>query len=138
MDLSVHLTDGGAMDRPIEDHEIRARRLRRGSVAAGGLVLLLCVPFGLRWWLQPHVDADRIRIGVVERGPVEAAILCSGSVGPGNEQVIPSPFEARVRRVLEQPGTSLEAGRAVLELDDTQARKCRHIDKTLQAIEGFE
>ncbi len=110
------------MDREIEPQEIRARRNRNVVMVAGGVALAVLAIVGVRWMLQPSVNGNRVRFAEVERGDVEATILCSGTVVPAMEQVIPSPFEARVRRVLEQPGTSLEAGRAVLELDDTEAR----------------
>lgn len=110
------------MDRPLDQKEIKARQFRTLGMLVVGLGLAVASVVGLRWLLQPHVDGSRMRVAEVDQGPVEATILCSGTVVPSMEQVIPSPFQARVRRLVEQPGSSLEQGQVLLELDDTHAR----------------
>ncbi len=110
------------MDRPLDQKEIKAHQIRKLGVLVVGLGLAVVSVVGLRWLLQPHVDGNRVRFAEVDQGPIEATIQCSGTVVPAMEQVIPSPFQARVRRLVEQPGSSLEAGQVLLELDDTQAR----------------
>ena len=110
------------MDRAIEPQEIQSRKRRRGALVVGVVVAAVIVVLGLRSVLRPGVDGARIRMAEVERGGVEATILTSGTVLPAMEQVIPSPFEARVQRVLEHPGKELDPGQAVLELDDSEVR----------------
>ena len=72
--------------------------------------------------LSPSLPRDAIRTAVVERGPVDAAISATGVVVPAIEQVITSPVEARVLRLIERPGATLAAGQPILELDVSQAR----------------
>lgn len=110
------------MDRPIDDTEITARKRRTVALVVCAVTLAILSVIGLRWLLQPHVDGDRVRIAVVEQGPVEATIQCSGTIVPAMEQVISSPFEARIRRLIEQPGASLVQNQVLIELDDTRAR----------------
>ena len=110
------------MDRPI-DPDV-TRRQSRKRVAMGGTVLSLAVVAYL--WLpalvSPSLSRDRIRTATVERGPVDATISASGLVVPAVEQVITSPVEARVLKVLERPGAKLAAGQPILALDVSAAR----------------
>jgi HlyD family secretion protein len=58
-----------------------------------------------------------IRTARVDVGPIEATISASGTVVPEVERVLSSPFDTRVVRILEQPGSVLAAGEPILELD---------------------
>ncbi len=107
------------MDRELTTQTRVRRHLRRWLP---GLFLSLAAGGGLVWaigWLEPSLSRSQIRTGLVERGPIEAVIVGSGTVMPADEQVISSPIEARVMRVLQQPGAVLEAGDPILELDVT-------------------
>jgi HlyD family secretion protein len=110
------------MDRPIDRDFLTRRRLRRTAVVAAAVAALVAAVVVVRGWIRPSLRLDRIRIATVEKGPVEAAILCSGTVTPAAEQVIPCPFDARVLRVLEEPGATLRPGQALVELDSTEVR----------------
>ncbi len=109
------------MDREIKPN-VRRRRLLLGVVrvvviAAAVLAALVY----LTGMLKPTLKRARIRTARVERGPVEAVITASGTVQPATEQVVSSPIQARVLRVLHQPGALLEPGEPILELDTSQA-----------------
>jgi len=110
------------MDREIDSGFLRRRRIRR---LAGGLVVLV-VGAGLiviaADWLRPSVKRSRTRVGVVERGNLEATLTASGTVVPAYERVISSPVDARVERVLFSPGDVVERGAAILELDTAEIR----------------
>jgi HlyD family secretion protein len=110
------------MDREIEVN-VRHRRLflsglRVAAILAAAALALVY----LTGMLKPTLKRDRIRTARVERGTVEAVITAAGIVQPATEQVVSSPIEARVVRVLHQPGAFLEAGEAILELDTSQAK----------------
>jgi len=110
------------MDREIDSTFLRRRRIRR---LAGGLVVLV-VGAGLivlaADWLRPSVKRARTRVGLVERGDLEATLTASGTVVPAYERVISSPVDARVERVLFTPGDVVERGSAILELDTAEIR----------------
>jgi HlyD family secretion protein len=80
----------------------------------------------------PAVSRDRIRTARVERGVVDATIAATGLVVPEIEQVLASPVDARVLRVLQRPGAHLTAGEPILELDVSQARL--DVDKVTQDL----
>src|SRR5690606_6807436 len=52
----------------------------------------------------------------------DATVSATGLVVPEIEQVITSPVDARVLRVLARPGEVLAAGQPILELDVSGAR----------------
>jgi HlyD family secretion protein len=111
-----------AVDRPIDPSVTRQQTRRR--LAVGGTVLSLAA-VGYLWLpglLSPSIRRDAIRTAVVERGAVDAAISGTGLVVPAIEQVITSPVDARVVRILERAGATLRAGQPILELDVSQAQ----------------
>jgi HlyD family secretion protein len=73
-------------------------------------------------WISPTVSRGRIRTARVDVGPIEAAITASGTVMPEVEEVISSPIDARVVRILERAGAVLAPGQPIVELDTTEAR----------------
>ncbi len=110
------------MDRPV-DPDVTRRQTRR-RVAAGGTALSLAVLayLALPELVSPSIARDRIRTAVVERGTVSSTVSATGLVVPEVEQVITSPVDARVLRVLQRAGATLAAGQPILELDVSQAR----------------
>ena len=109
------------MDRPI-DADYRKKRLRK-RVAMGfvGVVLLLALLAWAPRWIRPSLAKNRIRTAVVDVGPVEATITSSGTVVPEFEQVLSSPIDSRILKILKRPGSQLKRGDAIMELDVSQA-----------------
>jgi HlyD family secretion protein len=109
------------LDRPLDSEYLRARRRRRiivgGSALAVVAVLLIWGPS----WIRPTISRSRIRTARVETGPIEAVITASGTVMPEVEEVISSPIDARVVRILARVGVVLTPGRPG-RLDTTEAR----------------
>jgi len=109
------------MDRPVDPQFRRQQILRRAAFSVGGLALVLAL-FG--WGpglLTPTLSRSRIRTALVDSGPLEATISASGTVLPELEQVLSSPIDARVLRILKQPGALLSKGDSILELDISQS-----------------
>ncbi len=109
------------MDRPL-DPDVTRRQTRR-RLALGGTALSVAVA-GYLWLpalVSPSLRRDAIRTAVVERGAVDASISATGVVVPEVEQVITSPVDARVLRVIERAGAKLAVGQPILELDVSQA-----------------
>lgn len=105
------------MDRAIDPVFAAAQKRRRlviGAVVIGGLFLAFTYGPSL---LRPSVPRSRVRIEKVDRGPVEASIAASGTVTPDLEEVIASPVDARVTRILKRAGDPIKVGEAILELD---------------------
>jgi HlyD family secretion protein len=109
-------------------------RLRRRRLALGGTALSIGVfgYFSLAGLIAPSIERTAIRTAIVEAGPVDSTISASGLVVPEIEQVITSPVEARVMRILERPGARLRPGQPIVELDVSQARL--DVDKLTQDL----
>ena len=110
------------MDRPIDPDITRRQNRRRYAVGGTALSIAVVAYLWLPALVSPSLSRDRIRTAVVERGVVDATISASGLVVPAVEQVITSPVEARVLRVLERPGARLAAGQPIVTLDVSAAR----------------
>jgi multidrug resistance efflux pump len=68
------------------------------------------------------VPRSRVRIEKVDRRPVEVSITASGTVTPDLQEVIASPVDARVTRILTRAGHPVKAGEAILNLDLSEPR----------------
>lgn len=79
------------------------------------MLLLALVAF--RSVLQTRVDRSSLRFATVEVGAVEASITAAGTVVPETEEVVTSPIQARIERVLHTPGDQVNAGESLLQLD---------------------
>lgn len=120
------------MDRPIDPGEVRRRRYTTWIVALGGGALLVLLLTLLAGWIRPGVRRGDIVIGRVERGPVEAVLSATGIVTPEFEQVLISPVETRVARILHRPGDSVATGEPIVELDrSTPEAELRKLDDQL-------
>lgn len=109
------------MDRPLDADFLRKRTLRRvlGTVALTALVAVLFL-----WgpgWISPSVGRNRIRTARVDVGPIDAVITTSGTVLPEVEEVISSPVDARVVRIVKRAGADVAPGDPILELDTSEA-----------------
>jgi len=105
------------MDRPL-DENYRQQQIRKRVVQ--GTIALTVIAGIFIWvpgWISPSLNRSRIRTAKVDRGPIEATITASGTVAPEFEQVIPSPIETRVLKILKSPGAKLTKGEPILELD---------------------
>src|SRR5262249_45735598 len=110
------------MDREI-DISFRRRRILRRSLLAVGLAALVASLFiwGPRL-IQPSVARTRIRTARVDTGSIEAQISASGTIVPEFEQVISSPVNARILKILKRPGAILSKGEPILELDLNESK----------------
>lgn len=110
------------MDRALDTSTRLRLRLRRWLVPVAGLTVAAVAVVWLIGQLRPGFERTRIRTGRVERGPIEAVLNATGTVQPAAEQVIASPIEGRVLRVLRHPGTVVEEGEPILDLDASASR----------------
>ncbi len=105
------------LDRPLDTAVRRRTLIRRIVVPAGGLVAIaLALSWGMDW-LRPAVARSRVRTSRVDVGPIEATITAAGLVVPEVEQVLSSPIDARVVRILRRAGAAVKTGDALLEID---------------------
>lgn len=105
------------MDREI-DASVRSRRLLRRIAMVTVLVMTTAAIFiwGPRL-IEPSLARTRIRTARVELGSVESTITAAGTVLPEIEQVVSSPVDTRVLKIMKRPGALLSKGEPILELD---------------------
>ncbi len=109
------------MDRPVDPAVSRNRTLKRiGLSLVVGLMLLGVFAWG-PGFVSPSLSRSRVRTGTVTIGPIEQTITASGTVVPEYEQVLSSPVDARVVKILKRPGDVLRKGDPILTLDLTEA-----------------
>ncbi len=121
------------MDREIDPTFRRRQFVRRALVAVLTIACLITAFIWLPRWLKPTLARAQVRLARVESGPLEATITSSGTVVPEIEQVLSSPVNARVLRILKRPGAVLSKGEPILELDLNESRLA--IEKLNQQVE---
>ncbi|MFO7693584.1 MAG: HlyD family efflux transporter periplasmic adaptor subunit [Vicinamibacterales bacterium] len=105
------------MDREIDTRTRYRAQLKRLIVPAAVIAsmgLLLSWGTGL---LRPSIKRSSIRTAVVDQGPVDASLSATGTVVPQTEQVLSSPVDARLLRVVRKAGTAVNAGDPIVDLD---------------------
>ena len=110
------------MDREIDSGFRRRQRIRKTALALGAVAMIGAAYFWGTHFIRPSVARDRIRTARVEKGPVEAVITAEGTVVPEIEQVLSSPVNARVLKILKRPGSVLSKGDPIFELDLNESK----------------
>lgn len=109
------------MDREIDPIFRKKQIIRRVTLSALLISFAAAVFIWGPAWIKPSISRARIRTAKVELGSIEAAITASGTVVPELEQVLSSPLDTRVVKILKRPGAMLTKGEPILELDVTAA-----------------
>ena len=110
------------MDRALPAEVIQQRRRRRTIGATAGVGLAALALLWLPGLVRPALSRERLRTARVDRGAIEAVITASGTVVPEVEQVVPSPVDARVLRILKRAGDAVATGEPIVELDLSASR----------------
>lgn len=121
------------MDREIDPVFRKKQIIRRVMLSALFISLATALFIWGPAWLKPSISRARIRTAKVELGAIEAAITASGTVVPEFEQVLSSPLDTRVVKILKRPGAVLTKGEPILELDVSVAILA--LEKIAQQIE---
>lgn len=108
------------MDRPLDENYRKQMITKR--VLQAGIALLIIISFFafVPGWISPSISRNRIRTAIVDRGAIEATISATGTVLPEFEQVISSPIDTRIIKILKTAGTALKKGDAIVRLDVTE------------------
>lgn len=103
--------------------EVLIRRKKKAFIIA--LIIFSAITFLFilfRIWIKPTVNRSMIVTAVVETGSIENTITASGEILPEFEQVITSPINSSVQKVLTEAGTAISPGQAILTLDKSSAQ----------------
>jgi HlyD family secretion protein len=109
------------------DREIGAdvRRMRVAKKIAIAVIAVAAVVFSLAAtvnFLRPSLSRREIQTARVERGNVEATLQASGTVMPAVEQIVASPIDARVLRIIRRAGDRVRTGDELVALDTSATR----------------
>lgn len=96
--------------------KVRRRIKRSLSFAAAGGVMLMII-YGFYSFIKPSVKRSTLLTAVAEEGSIEATISATGLVVPLYEQVITSPVEAKIEKVLHYSGETVNPGDPILLLN---------------------
>ncbi|WP_439585146.1 efflux RND transporter periplasmic adaptor subunit [Dyadobacter bucti] len=105
------------MDREVAPDYIKTSRNRRWLLIAAAIIALGGILYLFRRSLGSTLESARIRTGIVETGDVENTLSASGVVIPAYEQIFTSPIRASIKRILLTPGTRVQPGQPIVELD---------------------
>ncbi len=105
------------MDREVSPDYQKKARNRKWITAGVILIVLVAAVYFFRRSLGSTMESSRIRTGTVQRGDVENTLSATGEVIPAYEQIITSPIRASIKSVLLTPGTRIEPGQRIVELD---------------------
>jgi HlyD family secretion protein len=105
------------MDRVIAPEIVSRKRSKNLLIAGAAALALVAALLGFSRLLSTSIEATRIRTASAGVGSVENTLAATGEVVPAFEQNLISPIPASVRRVLLTPGTRVQAGQAIVELD---------------------
>jgi HlyD family secretion protein len=103
--------------RPDRTREKKTRRLIYGGL---GLAAVLLVTLGLSRLkpAAPTVERATVWVDTVKRGPMLRQVRGLGTLVPEEIRWIPAINEARVERIVIQPGTAVKANSVILELSN--------------------
>jgi HlyD family secretion protein len=105
------------VDREIDSRTRHHALIKRWLVAA---LIVAVAWFALAWgagFVRPSLKRSAIRTAVVDQGPVDASLSATGLVVPQTEQVLSSPVDARLLRVVRKAGAAVKKGDPIVELD---------------------
>ena len=96
------------------------------------LAILAAALLWLPGLVSPSISRATVRTAVADAGAIEAVITATGTVVPEVEQVVSSPVDARVLRILQRTGARLSKGDPLVTLDISQTQLA--VDKLAQDV----
>lgn len=105
------------MDKVIEE-EVTARKKKNAIVIATVVIVVLAAAVWLlRVSLKSTIRKADVNTAVVEKGSVENTLNATGEVLPEFEEILTSPINASIKKVLMDAGNKVKEGQSILTLD---------------------
>jgi RND family efflux transporter MFP subunit len=105
----------------------KQKKRRRLLLAGAGVVAVLLITLGLSRLkpAAPTVDKGTVLVDVVKRGPMERQVRGPGSLVPETEGIrqVSAATDARVERLLIQPGTNVLPDTVILEMSNPELER---------------
>src|SRR5882762_865347 len=110
------------MDTVLPQQVIAGKKRKTMLIIGASVLLLFIAIWFLRSSLKSSVKKTAINTAVVEKGNIENTITASGLVQPEFEEVIISPINASVQKVIMDAGSKIKSGQSVLTLDKSASQ----------------
>ena len=110
------------MDTIIEEEVKSKKRKKTFSFIIISVVILVAAIWLVRSSFASTLKKSNITTAVVERGDIENTITATGEVLPEFEEVITSPINASIQKVVMDAGSKVQAGQSILTLDKSAAQ----------------
>ncbi|MEJ7739225.1 MAG: HlyD family efflux transporter periplasmic adaptor subunit [Chitinophagaceae bacterium] len=110
------------MDIALPDTVIGRRKRKLFFSIAGCLLIAVLSIFLVRRTFNASLKKSAITTAVVERGAIENTINASGEVLPEFEEIITSPINASVQKVIMDAGNKVKAGQSILTLNKSASQ----------------
>nr|WP_067053681.1 HlyD family efflux transporter periplasmic adaptor subunit [Mucilaginibacter sp. L294] len=105
------------MDKVIEE-EVTARKKKNAIIIAIVVIVVLAAAIWLlRNSLKSTIRKADVTTAVVEKGSVENTLNATGEVLPEFEEILTSPINASIKKVLMDAGNKVKEGQSILTLD---------------------
>lgn len=111
-----------SMDKNIEQAVSSTRKRKLLRYLLIGIIVLVAGIFLLRNIFNTKLYASEITTSIVDRGNIENTINAAGEVLPEFEELISSPLEASIQKVVLDGGSKIQAGQSILTLDKSAAQ----------------
>jgi len=105
------------VDREIDSKTRQNALIKRWLIAAAAIAAAWLVISWGAGLIRPSLKRSMVRTAVVEQGPVDASLSATGVVVPQTEQVLSSPVDARLLRIVKKAGSAVKKGDPIVELD---------------------
>jgi HlyD family secretion protein len=110
------------MDTVIEE-EVTARKKKSAII----IITVVIAVFAIAVWLlrsslKSTIKKTEITTAVVEKGSVENTLNATGEVLPEFEEILTSPINASIKKVLMDAGNKVKEGQSILTLDKSASQ----------------
>jgi HlyD family secretion protein len=126
----------GNMDIVRASQSKKRKRLLAAIAVVAGLIITT-VAFARLRPAAPAIERSNVIVETVRRGPMTREVRASGVLVPENIRWIAAATDARVERIVVQPGTAVSADTVLIELSDPQQQQStRDAEWQLRAAEA--
>ena len=105
------------MDTFIETEVNKKKRKKFILFSIVGVIIFIFLIIIIRESLGTTLSSSQITTGIIDHGSIENTISASGEILPEFEQIVSSPVDASIKKVLLDQGTEVLPGQSIILLD---------------------
>lgn len=105
------------MDTLIDDEVIAKRKKKKLAWILVCIAALAISVWLIRYYFNPSIKESDFTTAKVEKGTIENTINATGEVLPEFEEILTSPINASIKKILMDAGNKVQTGQSILTLD---------------------